>query len=214
MIKNIIFDFGGVIYDIDHNLSKIAFEKLGVENFEQLYGHHIQIEKFEEFDRGELPEKNFIDYLKTFLPKNTTDQQIIFAWNALLLGFEKEKIDFVESLAEYYKIFVLSNTNILHHRQFIEELYTYKNFHDIFEDVWFSHEVGMRKPESRIYHSLLEKHQLKADESLFIDDLEKNIIGAKEVGLETYFLHNEDIRNLFEEGRLKMELLKNSPNFS
>lgn len=214
MIKNIIFDFGGVIYDIDHNLSKIAFEKLGVESFEQLYGHHIQVEKFEEFDRGELSERDFIDYLKTFLPKDITDQQIIFAWNALMIGFEKEKIDFLESLAQHYRIFVLSNTNILHHRQFIEELYKYKNFHQLFEDVWFSHEVGMRKPESRIYNSLLDKHQLKAEETLFIDDLEKNIIGAKAVGLKTYFLHNEDIRNLFEEGELRMVNLTKDPNYS
>ena len=204
MIKNLIFDFGGVIYDIDHNISRLAFESLGVKQFEKHYGHEKQSLLFEKFERGEINEAEFRLSLKKFLPNNTSDQKIDEAWCALLIGFNTEKIDLLEKLGKTYKVFLLSNTNIIHTKQFMRELNTYKDFKSLFVDTWLSYEKGMRKPEKNFYLGLLEKHQLNANESLFIDDLDVNIEAAKKLGIQTHYLQNgEAILDLFVNGLLK-----------
>jgi len=203
MIRNIIFDFGGVIYDIDHKLSELAFKNLGVGKFDQLYGHEIQTKIFEDLEIGKLNEKDFITHLMEVLPKNTSYEDIEDAWNALLLGFEPNKIDLLKEISGNYQLFLLSNSNIIHYKRYIKELEAYTDFRSIFKDVWYSHEKGMRKPDDNFYLELLKQNNLKAEECLFIDDLEKNIVAAKQLGIQTHYLVNENIIDLFENGFLK-----------
>lgn len=198
MIRNIIFDFGGVIYDIDHNLSKLAFENLGVENFNQLYGHQIQTEIFEKFETGSISKEAFLNYLKQFLPAKTNLNEIEDAWCALLLGYDSRKIELLKALKKNYQLFLLSNTNIIHYERFIEELNQYCDFRSLFNDTWLSFEKGYRKPDLIFYQSLINKYKLKPEETLFIDDLEKNIDAANKLGIQSYFLNNENILDLFE----------------
>ncbi|NOR86581.1 MAG: HAD-IA family hydrolase [Bacteroidales bacterium] len=201
-MKNIIFDFGGVIYDIDHSLSKKAFLKLGVSDFDQLYGHDIQTDLFEKMERGEIGDHEFRNALRKYLPAHISDNQIDHAWCALLLGFEKQRIDLLQFLGENYRLFILSNSNIIHANQFLAELNEYSPFRKLFEDVWFSHEKGMRKPEKEFYQGLIDKHHLNLEETLFIDDLEVNILAAQELGLQTHLLKpNESILDLFDHGQ-------------
>lgn len=201
MIKNIIFDFGGVIYDIDHSLSKKAFLKLGVENFDELYGHQKQTHLFEKIERGEINVEDFYLALRNYLPHHISDKQIEDAWCALMVGFEKAKVDLLEQLRKNYRIFLLSNSNIIHYRRFIIELDAYKPFRDLFTDVWFSHEKHQRKPEAAFYNDMLIKHQMKPRETLFIDDLDVNIEAAQKLGLQTYYLQNKNsILDLFKDG--------------
>lgn len=203
MIKNIIFDFGGVIYDIKHALSKKAFEELGIADFDKLYGHQVQTGLFEQFERGEVTDEHFYNTIRQNLPEHTTNHQIEKAWNALLIGFDTKKIDLLKRLKKHYKIFLLSNTNRLHHKQFIDDLSAYVDFDSLFNDAWYSHLKQMRKPEDRIYLSLLEENGLKASETLFIDDLDTNINAAKKLGLYTYYLkNNESILKLFNNSDL------------
>ena len=200
MIKNIIFDFGGVIYDIDHNLNKIAFEKLGVKDFDLLYSHHIQDHLFEDFETGNLSEAEFRRGFRKYLPKSISDQELDHAWCSLLKGVQREKIDLLQQLRENYQLYLLSNTTIIHYRHFIKELNLITDFRDLFHGIYFSHEMGMRKPNRRFYLKVLEDHRLMAQECLFIDDLEANILAAKELGFHTYYLHQESILDLFENG--------------
>ncbi len=203
MIKNLIFDFGGVIYDIDHNISKLAFEDLGIKQFEKHYGHEKQSLLFEKLERGEINETAFRLTLKKYLPKNISDQKINEAWCALLIGFDKRKIDLLEKLGETYKLFLLSNTNIIHTRQFMNELNAYKDFKSLFIDVWFSYEKGKRKPEKEFYLNLLNQYHLEAKECLFIDDLDINIEAAQQLGIQTQYLkEGESILDLFTDGIL------------
>lgn len=200
MIKNIIFDFGGVIYDINHDLSKKAFKDLGIKDFDQLYSHKIQSELFEKLERGEINNDEFYHILKQSLPKNTSSTQIRKAWNALLVGFDINKIELLKRLKKNYSLFLLSNTNSIHQEHFINELNRYEDFNKLFNDTWYSHEKKMRKPEFRIYQSLIKEHQLTPNETLFIDDLNENIKAAKELGLQTYYIKNNDsILSLFNE---------------
>lgn len=203
MIHNIIFDFGGVIYDIDHNLSKLAFEKLGIQSFDKIYGHEIQTEIFEKLEKGQIKEKDFLHHLLQYLPEQTSLHDIEDAWCALMIGFDKRKIDLLEELKKNYQIFLLSNSNSIHYKRFIEELNAYTDFRDLFDDIWFSFEKGMRKPDSTIFLELLRKNQLNPAETLFIDDLDTNILAAQSLGIKTHYLHKENLLNLFENGFLK-----------
>jgi len=198
MIHNIIFDFGGVIYDIDHHLSKLAFEKLGVKDFDHLFGHEIQTEVFEKLEKGQLNKRDFLDYLSDFVASGTSDKQIEDAWCALLIGYDNKILDLLKSLAKNYRIFLLSNTNILHYEAFISELDKPEDLRSLFDDVWFSHEKGMRKPDAEIYTALMDQNNLIPEETLYIDDLETNIIAANKLGVNGYYLKNESILDLFE----------------
>jgi len=200
MIKNIIFDFGGVIYDIDHNLNKIAFEKLGVKDFNLLYSHHIQDHLFEDFETGNLSEAEFRRGFRKYLPKSVSDEELDHALCSLLIGVQWEKLDLLQKLRKNYQIFLLSNTTIIHYRHFIKELNGITDFRNLFHGIYFSHEMGMRKPHRQFYLKVLADHRLKAEECLFIDDLEANILAAKELGFHTYYLHQESILDLFENG--------------
>lgn len=198
MIRNIIFDFGGVIYDIDHKLSKLAFENLGIKDFDELYGHQIQTEIFEKIETGQIDDREFLTYLKKFLPKDVSIKDIENAWCALLLGFNTKKIELLISLKKNYKLYLLSNSNVIHYRRFILELNEFIDFRSLFDGVYFSHEQGLRKPDKDFYQLLLEQNNLSPQESLFIDDLDKNIEAAEKLGIQTYYLNNESILDLFE----------------
>lgn len=198
MIRNIIFDFGGVIYDIDHKLSKLAFENLGIKDFDELYGHQIQTEIFEKIETGQIDDREFLTYLKKFLPKDVSIKDIENAWCALLLGFNTKKIELLISLKKNYKLYLLSNSNVIHYRRFILELNEFIDFRSLFDGVYFSHEQGLRKPDKDFYQLLLEQNNLSPHESLFIDDLDKNVEAAEKLGIQTYYLNNESILDLFE----------------
>lgn len=198
MIRNIIFDFGGVIYDIDHKLSKLAFENLGIKDFDELYGHQIQTEIFEKIETGQIDDREFLTYLKKFLPKDVSIKDIENAWCALLLGFNTKKIELLISLKKNYKLYLLSNSNVIHYRRFILELNEFIDFRSLFDGVYFSHEQGLRKPDKDFYQLLLEQNNLSPQESLFIDDLDKNIEAAEKLGIQTFYLNNESILDLFE----------------
>jgi len=206
MIKNIIFDFGGVIYDIDHKLNKIAFENLGVANFDQLYGHQMQSQLFEDFEKGMLADTDFRTKLKASLSLDISDQQLDGAWCSLLLGVQKEKIDLLKQVAANYQMYLLSNTSIIHYRQYMKEVNVFGDFRSLFKAVYFSHEHGMRKPDPNFYLKLINEQGLKAEESLFIDDLDVNIHAASDLGLQTYYLQKASICDLFEDGIWRADL--------
>lgn len=201
MIKNIIFDFGGVIYDIDHKLNKIAFMKLGIENFESLYSHQVQDHLFEDFEKGVLSKETFRAAFAKYLSHPISDGDLDQAWCSLLIGVQKEKIELLKALTQNYQLFLLSNTTMIHYERFIHELNVHADFRSLFKGVYFSHEIGMRKPDHDFYLKVIKDHGLNAEECLFIDDLDVNIKAAQELGLQTYYLQNESILDLFENGQ-------------
>jgi len=204
MIKNIIFDFGGVIYDIDHQLNKIAFEKLGITNFESLYSHQVQDHLFEDFEKGILENGEFRKALSKYFSHHVDDKDLDKAWCSLLIGVQKEKLDLLMDLTQNYKLFLLSNTTMIHYEHFIKELNVDTDFRSLFDGVYFSHEIGMRKPDPEFYLKVMRDHQLKAEECLFIDDLDVNIKAAQRLGMQTHYLQNDSVLDLFENAKWKV----------
>jgi len=192
-IKNIIFDLGGVILDIDYNKTKQAFIDLGVSNFDDYYQQSFSNPLFTQLEKGLITPVAFYDGLRDATGVNLTDPEIYNAWNAMLGSFRQQSIDLLNQLKNRYRIFLLSNTNAIHHRAF-GKIYAGQfgngDFDSHFEKAYYSHTMHERKPEAASYKYVLHEQNLVAEETLFIDDTYKNIDGAQVVGLQTLFIEH------------------------
>lgn len=200
-IKNIIFDLGGVIYDVNYQSTIDAFEDLGIIDASQMYSQKQQLNIFDDFETGKLNSESFINELKKEFPKKVKTVELIAAWNAMLKGLPEHRIDFLIDVAEEYNIYLLSNTNEIHMQQINDEMYKY-DFDELpsyFDGAYFSHQMGMRKPNVEIFEKILELEDLDPEETLFIDDSAQHIKGAKKAGLHVYHHIEGDIAEIFEE---------------
>jgi glucose-1-phosphatase len=185
-IKNLIFDLGGVILNIDFALTEQAFEKLGISAFSQYMTRFHITSFFKEYEVGRISDAEFIQELRALLPQSVSDQAIITAWNALLLDFPPERIELLQNLKKHYRLFLLSNTNSLHYQAFQQQLHAQTGFlmEDLFEKAYYSHTCHLRKPDAAIYELVVKENSLVPAETLFMDDTETNFSGAHEVGLQ------------------------------
>jgi glucose-1-phosphatase len=190
-IENIIFDLGGVLLDIDFSRTARAFEALGFTNIEQQFNFHNSIGLFNRMETGQLSNETFLDALAAEAPQPVSSLALSQAWNAILIGFRKSSILHLSELATRYRLFLLSNTNRLHYDTF-SALFTrdtgLQKLEDCFTHAWFSHDLGMRKPDPAIYQKVIQLGRLEASATLFIDDSLANVEGARSVGLETHLL--------------------------
>ena len=181
-IKNIIFDLGGVILNIDMKKTELALQQLGIDGFSNLLSVHSF---FREYETGTIDNATFIRSIQSLASRTSTEQDIIQAWNALLLDFPAERIELLKSLGRKYRLFLLSNTNDIHHRQFQEQLYqqTGNYLEDFFEKAYYSHTIGLCKPDLACFQYVINENKLDPTQTLFVDDSEANISGAQEAGL-------------------------------
>jgi putative hydrolase of the HAD superfamily len=198
-IKNIIFDLGGVILNIDYNKTARAFKEIGGTNFDTLYSQFRQNNLFDDLETGNIKPRRFIQELKSALPLRVSDNQIINAWNAMLLDLPKERVDLLKSVGKQYQIFLLSNTNKIHYDAYMAYFNsTYRlNFNSLFEKAYYSHEIGLRKPNNDCFEFVLKSHSLNTTETLFIDDSIQHIESAKRLGIKTYHHTEGCITKLF-----------------
>ena len=200
VIKNIIFDLGGVLLNIDYNKTFTAFKALGVENIEQMYGQHHASELFEKLETGKIREEDFYATVKKYIPREVSDEQVEEAWDAMILDLRMESLQALEALTKNHRLFLLSNTNSIHMKRLLQVIArdTGKASLDgYFSRSWYSHFIGLRKPGKAIYEFVLQEENLKEEETFFIDDTEENITTAKEMGIKTHLLlPGERIENL------------------
>jgi epoxide hydrolase-like predicted phosphatase len=195
MIRTLIFDFGDVFINLDKAATLREMQKLNIEDLsEELLQTNIQYEK------GLITSDAFLaSYIKSF--STLSKPQIKASWNAILIDFPKYRYTFLKLLSEkrYYKLILLSNTNELHIDWVIENVPFYEEFFDCFDAIYFSHEINFRKPDSEIYEFVLDKHDLKPEECLFIDDTKINTEAAAALGIHTWNIDPamEDIIDLF-----------------
>ncbi len=189
-IKAIIFDFGGVILDIDFNKTCIAFSKIGIDNFDEMYSLKSADPFFEDLEKGKFNEQQFFtEFKKRHI--SLSDDQIRDALNALLLRYRKEALQTLKKIRHKYQLFLLSNTNIIHLQAFTKiykEQIGKGSLEDYFDKMYFSHEIGYRKPAKEAYEIVLKENDLSPSGTLFIDDSLKNIEGAQALGLQTIYL--------------------------
>jgi putative hydrolase of the HAD superfamily len=190
-IKNIIFDLGGVILNIDYDLTKQAFEKFGVKDFDKIYSQSAQQKLFDDFETGKISASFFRRELKKIIPQKISDEEFDQAWNAMLLNLPAERIKLLEKLKMKYRLFLLSNTNEIHFKAFsnyLQKTFGFKSMKHIFEKEYPSYKIGMRKPDKKVFELVLRENNLCPKETLFIDDSIQHIEGAKKMGIKTLFI--------------------------
>lgn len=190
-IEAIIFDLGGVILNIDYNLTRVAFEKAGVKNFDEMYSQSAADPLFRKLETGSISEKNFYEQINKQTGLSLSTMEIQQAWNSMLLTFREKSLEFIEKLKPRYKLFLLSNTNHIHLKNFRQIYLTKKRekpFEKYFDKVYYSCEIGLRKPDLASYEAVIKENNLEPSHIVFIDDSIQNIIAAKGIGLQTILL--------------------------
>jgi putative hydrolase of the HAD superfamily len=181
--KNIIFDLGGVILNINTQLTFDALEKLGLKNTFQEENEAKEL--FFNLEKGLSSPLELRRFIRKISGCNHTDEEIDAAWTAMLLDIPADRVEYISDLKKNYRLFLLSNTNEIHkikfHREF-EENFGYP-INQLFEKNHYSHEMGLRKPDPAIFLQVLKENGLDASETLFIDDVEENVLAAESVGI-------------------------------
>ena len=188
-INNIIFDLGDVILNIDVPIASKSFADLSGREQSEIVSIFKENELFRQFETGLMDEPTFRNYVREILNfPDLSDEAIDTAWNSLLLDLPPERVELLRKLATRYRLFLLSNTSSIHITQvnkILEASTGVKKLEDLFEIVFLSYEMGLMKPDTRIYQDVLDKAGLKAEETLFLDDNADNIRGAAQLGIET-----------------------------
>ena len=198
-IKAIIFDLGAVILNINYQNTIDAFSKLGVKNVSNFYSKKAQSNLFNQIETGDITVEKFL----TELQKETINasiNQVSEAWNAMLMDLPENRLAVIQSLKKEYSIYLLSNTNAIHIDAFKKKIGNIKweKFCNLFDKMYLSHELGLRKPNAAIFEYILREQNLKPEEVFFIDDSPEHIEGANKLGIKTHHLKNgEEIATLF-----------------
>jgi glucose-1-phosphatase len=206
MLKNIIFDLGGVILGLAVPRTIAGFSGLSGLPPATVTDLFRNSPGFLAFEKGEITENEFRDFVRDLYKINSTDAELDECWNAMLLTIPYEKLELLTALKSKYNTFLLSNTNTIHldfiNENIIPSMNGIRSLDDYFHKTYYSHLMKKRKPDSEIFLQVLEENGLAASETLFLDDNSDNIEGAKLVGLQTAFVNTDGfILEYFHEQR-------------
>jgi FMN phosphatase YigB (HAD superfamily) len=201
-IKNVIFDYGNVIFTIDFKRTQAAFTALGITNVESFYAHKGHHPIFDQFEKGEITAAQFRDGIREISEHpDLTDEQIDHTWNSLLIGVPKGNHELLLEVKQKYRTFLLSNINEIHLdyiQSYLKKEFNLDSNEQFFEKIYYSHLVGKRKPNQDIFEQVLTENNLNPEETLFIDDSPQHLETAKNLGLQTYLMTYPDtIQKLF-----------------
>jgi glucose-1-phosphatase len=189
-VKNIIFDLGGVLLNLDVAQTRDAFIKLGLTQIDELFriGHAASF--FKDYEVGTISDEEFVEKARQLSLPGTTNNQVTDAWNVMLLDFPVERVQLLDRLKSKYRLFLFSNTNAIHLKAFhksYQDVYG-KAMDDLFEKAYYSHVISQRKPDVAAFEYVINDSKLNAAETLFIDDALVNVEGAREAGLQAIHL--------------------------
>ena len=213
-IKNIIFDLGGVLLNIDYQATIKAFKALGISNFDEIYAQAAQNHMFDRFDKGEISPSVFREELRQITGLPLTDDTIDQTWYAMILDLPWPRIDLLQGIKANYRCFLLSNTNAIHIPLFHDYLYReygMENLNAFFEKQYLSYDIGMRKPDREPFELILRENDLVAGQTLFIDDSIQHVEGARAVGIKSFWLDTDamQVTDLFNwKYQLRSEVLE------
>ncbi|MBL4561243.1 MAG: HAD family phosphatase [Labilibaculum sp.] len=201
-IPNIIFDFGGVLLNIDTNQAVKSFKEIGLTNIDLVKKEYQTNGLFDRLEKGIISADQFRLEIREHIKSEVTDEQIDTAWNSMLLDLPYERLLMLEKLKKNHRIFLLSNTNIIHWKAYMSMIQKVHGvcLSDFFEKDYYSHNMGLRKPDTKIYTTVMEKEGLVPSDTLFIDDMYANYEAAKSVGMQAHFLdlkNGETVLDLF-----------------
>ena len=200
-IKNVVFDLGGVLINLDFDNCLNAFRKAGFQDIEKQACHFTGKGFFSQFELGEISPEEFRKAIRKEVSEALSDHEIDDMWNLMLLDIPREKLDLLLKLREHYMVYLLSNTNRIHWDYACEQMFCYRGFrvNDFFEDIFLSFEMHKAKPEKDIYEQMMKEANILPEETFFIDDSAINCQAAISLGIQSYHYHiGEDLSSLFE----------------
>lgn len=202
MINTIIFDFGDIFINLEKEAQIEAFKKLGLPG-----PNEELVEMNDLFEQGKISELEFLESFHKFIP-NASIEEIRTAWNAIIGDFPLYRLEFLQMLSEKYRLFLLTNTDEIHISRFehMAGMSFYTDFYRCFEKVFYSYEMGMRKPDTAIFTSIINKYDLSPKRTLFIDDKKINTDAAESLGFHVWNLQvgKEDVVDLFNQKQLPL----------
>lgn len=207
-IKNIIFDYGNVIFEINFKRTQNALLQLGITDVETFFAHKGHHPLFDNFETGALSADEFRAGIRKAANNNAlTDQQIDDAWNSLLIGVSANNHDVLLAVKEKYRTFLLSNNNEIHYNwiiKYINAEFGLNDYNQHFEKAYFSQQMRLRKPNTNIFEQVIKENGLDPSETLFIDDSPQHIAGAKSAGLHTLLMdvHPENLEKFLKQHQL------------
>lgn len=186
-IKNIIFDLGGVLLNLDIPKAEETFVKMGAPRFRELFALGHATSFFKDYEVGRINDEAFVDELQKLTGGKHSREEAIAGWNAMLLDFPPARIALLDELRSKYRLFLFSNTNALHlkafHQKFADN-FGGRTLDSLFEKAYYSHLINLRKPDTAAFDYVINDSRLNASETLFIDDALVNIEGARAAGLQ------------------------------
>lgn len=191
MIKNIIFDFGGVIIPVEPMAYARGMIDLGCRDMSGLHERFIRENIYIRLEKGEMSPAEFRDELRSGLDNHASDEQLDKAWNLILGEIPPHRVKFLEEVKRICRTFLLSNTNKIHYDRYQEQFcrtYGYRSLDDLFEKAYYSFQIGLYKPDAAIFDHILKDSRLIPSETLFIDDNLSNVEAAKKIGLHVIHL--------------------------
>ncbi len=183
---NLLFDFGGVLVDLDKSRCIAAFDAIGFD-VRPFLGTFAQAGILSKLERGEVSVGEFCEELRQLSGQShLSDEAIVEAWQQYLLDVPEERLDMLLKARQHYPLYVLSNTNEIHWKMARDGYFRYKNLHveDFFEKVFLSYELGVEKPHPAIFKAVVEGIGCSPEEVLFFDDSEVNCQAARDCGLQ------------------------------
>jgi len=203
MINTIIFDFGDVFINKNKEAKESALAVLGLNNWGE------ELERLErKLETGKIKEDGFLKGIQEHIP-NASLVDIKAAWNAGIGDFPLYRLEFLQKLSQNYRLFLLSNTDPIHMEKFEHEAGAsfYSDFYQCFEAIYFSHEIGSRKPDDKAFYFLINKHAIEPKRTLFVDDKDFNTQAAEALGFQVWNLKvgEEDVVELFDKKIITLE---------
>lgn len=191
-IKNLVFDLGGVIVDLDIDRAIERFVEIGVADAGSMMDKYHQKGIFLEIEDGRLDAEEFCNKLSTFSRKKLTLEEVQYAWLGFIKDVPQYKLDFIRGLRSQFKVYLLSNTNPLVMSWARSNAFSRSGMpiEAYLDKVYASYEIGLVKPDKAIFEHMIEDASLIPSETLFIDDGIANINTANELGFHTYLAKN------------------------
>ena len=199
-IRNIVFDLGGVLVDLDFKAAINGLQEAGFANVKEQLMAFDRGGIFQKFEVGEITADEFRTAIRENSTVTLTDEEIDALWNAMLLEIPREKLELILDLRGKYMVYLLSNTNSIHWDYVCKNAFNYRGFRveDYFEETFLSYEMHLAKPDKAIFEKMLHDANLLAEETLFIDDSEANCKAAEEVGIHAHHYHiGDDLTEIF-----------------
>ena len=202
-IEVIFFDIGGVLLTIHPDVMISKISNLTNTPF-KILKESFPEEQHDLYERGEITDLEWFQAYKKSFPNinSLTEHEFWIAWS-MLLGQETDVLDILIRLKEHYKVWLLSNTNSRHIINEVENNFAFPNLVD---GKIYSFQIGSRKPEKKIYEVACEKANVEPCRSIFIDDLELNIVGANKIGMNgIHYINTNQLNNELKTHRLNYE---------